>query len=143
MELALNRRSADGSWDERGTAVRTAVAIAVAGSFGALARYGLEGWISRRAGSFPWGTFVVNVSGSFLLGLLVTLLGERFAVAPWVRASLTIGFLGAYTTFSTLSLESYRLLEGRSYAPAGANLAGSLAAGLLALYGGVVLGRAL
>jgi CrcB protein len=85
----------------------------------------------------------VNVSGSFLLGLLVTLLGERFAVGPWVRASLTIGFLGAYTTFSTLSLESYRLLEGRSYAVAGANLAGSLAAGLLALYGGVVLGRAL
>jgi fluoride exporter len=143
MELALNCRSADGSWDERSLAVRTAVAIGVAGAFGALARYGLEGWVSRRAGSFPWGTFIVNVSGSFLLGLLVTLLGERFAVAPWVRASLTIGFLGAYTTFSTLSLESYRLLEGRSYALAGANLAGSLAAGLLALYGGVVLGRAL
>ena len=123
--------------------MRTAVAIGVAGAFGALARYGLEGWVSRRAGSFPWGTFVVNVSGSFLLGLLITLLGERFAVAPWVRASLTIGFLGAYTTFSTLSLESYRLLEGRSYALAGANLAGSLAAGVLALYGGVVLGRAL
>jgi len=123
--------------------VRTAVAIGVAGALGALARYGLDGWVSRRAGSFPWGTFVVNVSGSFLLGLLITLLGERFAVAPWVRASLTIGFLGAYTTFSTLSLESYRLLEGRSYALAGANLAGSLAAGVLALYGGVVLGRAL
>ena len=123
--------------------MRTAVAIGVAGALGALARYGLEGWVSRRAGSFPWGTFVVNVSGSFLLGLLVTLLGERFAVAPWVRASLTIGFLGAYTTFSTLLLESYRLLEGRSYALAGANLAGSLAAGVLALYGGVVLGRAL
>ena len=122
--------------------MRTAVAIGVAGALGALARYGLEGWVSRRAGSFPWGTFVVNVSGSFLLGLLVTLLGERFAVAPWVRASLIIGFLGAYTTFSTLSLESYRLLEGRSYALAGANLAGSLAAGVLALYGGVVLGRA-
>ncbi len=123
--------------------MRTAVAIGVAGALGALARYGLEGWVSRRAGSFPWGTFAVNVSGSFVLGLLVTLLGERFAVAPWVRASLTIGFLGAYTTFSTLSLESYRLLEGRSYALAGANLAGSLAAGVLALYGGVVLGRAL
>jgi CrcB protein len=123
--------------------VRTAVAIGVAGALGALARYGLDGWVSRRAGSFPWGTFVVNISGSFALGLVVTLLGERFAVAPWARASLTIGFLGAYTTFSTLSLESYRLLEGRSYALAGANLVGSLAAGVLALYGGVVLGRAL
>jgi fluoride ion exporter CrcB/FEX len=68
---------------------------------------------------------------------------RRPALAPWIRASVTIGFLGAYTTFSTLSLESYRLLEGRSYTLAGANLAGSLAAGVLALYGGVVLGRAL
>jgi CrcB protein len=123
--------------------MRTAVAIGVAGAMGALARYGLEGLVARRAGSFPWGTFAVNISGSFVLGLVVTLLGERLAVAPWVRASLAIGFLGAYTTFSTLELESYRLLEGRSFGLAAANLAGSLAAGLIALYGGVVLGRAL
>jgi len=85
----------------------------------------------------------VNVSGSFLLGLVVTLLGERLTVAPWVRAAVAIGFLGAYTTFSTLSLESYRLVEARSYALAGVNLVGSMAAGLVALYGGVVLGRTL
>jgi CrcB protein len=123
--------------------MRTVVGIGIAGCLGALARYGLEGLVSRRAGAFPWGTFAVNVSGSFLLGLAVTLLGERLTVAPWVRASIAIGFLGAYTTFSTLSLESYRLVEGRSYALAGANLLGSMAAGLVALYGGVVLGRAL
>ncbi len=123
--------------------MRTVVGIGVAGCLGALARYGLEGLVSRRAGAFPWGTFVVNVSGSFLLGLTVTLLGERLAVAPWVRAAVAIGFLGAYTTFSTLSLESYRLLETRSYALAGANLVGSMTAGLIALYGGIVLGRAL
>jgi fluoride exporter len=123
--------------------MRTAVGIGIAGCLGALARYGLEGLVSRRGGGFPWGTFAVNISGSFLLGLTVTLLGERLTVAPWVRASVAIGFLGAYTTFSTLSLESYRLLEGRSYALAGANLVGSMAAGLVALYGGVVLGRAL
>lgn len=123
--------------------MRTAVGIGIAGGLGALARYGLDGLVSRRAGAFPWGTFAVNVSGAFLLGLVVTLLGERFAVAPWLRASVAIGFLGAYTTFSTLSLESYRLLEARSYVLAGANLLGSVAAGLLALYGGVVLGRAL
>jgi CrcB protein len=143
MELALNRRSADGSWDERRPAVRTTVAIGVAGLLGALARYGVEGLIARRAGSFPWATFVVNVSGSFLLGLVITLLSERLAVAPWVRAAVAIGFLGAYTTFSTLSLESYRLLEGRSYTLAGVNLLGSVAAGVVALYGGVVLGRTL
>jgi len=100
--------------------VRTAVAIGLAGALGALARYGVEGAIARRTTSFPWATFVVNVSGSFLLGLVVTLLGERVAVAPWVRSALAIGFLGAYTTFSTLSLESYRLLEARSYVLAGA-----------------------
>ena len=121
--------------------MRTAVVIGAAGAFGALARYGVEGAIARRVGSFPWATFVVNVSGSFLLGLVFTLLGERYAVAPWVRAALTIGFLGAYTTFSTLSLETYRLAEARSYALACANLLGSAATGLLALYGGVVLGR--
>jgi fluoride exporter len=97
MELALDRRSADGSCDKRRSDVRT-VAIAVAGALGALARYGVEGAVARRAGSFPWATFVVNVSGSFLLGLVVTLLGERLAVAPWVRSALAIGFLGAYTT---------------------------------------------
>jgi CrcB protein len=123
--------------------MRTVVGIGVAGCLGALARYGLEGLVSRRAGAFPWGTFVVNISGSFLLGLTVTLLGERLAVAPWVRASVAIGFLGAYTTFSTLSLESYRLLETRSFALAGANLIGSVTAGVVALYGGIVLGRAL
>ena len=123
--------------------MRTAVAIGVAGALGALARYGVEGAIARRTTSFPWATFVVNVSGSFLLGLVVTLLGERVAVAPWVRSALAIGFLGAYTTFSTLSLESYRLLEARSYVLAGANLLGSVSTGLVALYGGVVLGRAL
>jgi CrcB protein len=143
MELALNRRSADGSCDERRSVVRTAVAIGVAGALGALARYGVEGAVSRRAAGFPWGTFIVNVSGSFLLGVVFTLLGERLTVAPWVRASIAIGFLGAYTTFSTLSLETYRLLESRSVALAFANVAGSAFAGLLALYGGVVLGRAL
>jgi len=124
--------------------MRTIVAIGIAGALGALARYGLDGVVARRFSSpFPWGTFVVNVSGSFLLGVTVALLGDRLAVAPWLRATVAIGFLGAYTTFSTLSLESYRLLETRSYALAGANLVGSVTAGLVALYGGVVLGRAL
>jgi CrcB protein len=143
MELALNRRSADGCCDGRRAVVRTAVAIAAAGALGALARYGVDGAVSRRATDFPWGTFLVNVSGSFLLGLVFTLLSERLAVAPWIRAAVAIGFLGAYTTFSTLSLETYRLMEARSYALAGANMLGSPAVGLLALYGGVVLGRAL
>jgi CrcB protein len=120
----------------------TALGIAVAGALGALARYGLDGLVSRRApGAFPWGTFAVNVSGSLVLGLAFTLLTERLTVDPWLRSALTIGFLGAYTTFSTLSLESYRLLADGAVGLALANMLGSMGAGLAAVYAGVVLGR--
>jgi CrcB protein len=125
--------------------MRTIVAIGIAGAFGALARYGLDGVVSRRltASSFPWGTFVVNVSGAFVLGLLMTLMTEQLTTAPWLRSALTIGLLGAYTTFSTLSYETYRLLEDDAVGLAAANMLGSMAAGLLAVYLGVVAGRAL
>jgi CrcB protein len=120
----------------------TVVAIAVAGSIGALARYGLDGLISRNApASFPWGTFAVNVSGSFVLGLLFVLLFERYRPDPWLRSALTIGLLGAYTTFSTFSLETYRLAEDGAYGLALANVVGSVSAGLTAVYAGVVVGR--
>ena len=68
---------------------------------------------------------------------------ERFEVAPWFRSALTIGFLGAYTTFSTLSFETYRLAADRAVGLAAANMLGSCAAGLAAIYLGVVLGRVL
>ena len=116
----------------------------MAGAGGALARYGLDGLVSRHTSTtFPWGTFVINVTGSLLLGLLFVLLTERYRPEPWLRSGLTIGLLGAYTTFSTFSLETYRLVEGRAYGLAAANAFGSLAAGLLAVYLGVVIGRAL
>jgi fluoride exporter len=124
--------------------MRTAVAIAVAGALGALARYGLDGLVSRRLpGAFPWGTFMVNISGAFALGFVFTLMTEQLTVAPWLRGAVTIGFLGAYTTFSTLSFETYRLYEDGARGLAAANALGSLAAGLVAVYVGVVLARAL
>lgn len=124
--------------------MKTAVGIAVAGAAGALARYGLGGVVARRAaGAFPWGTFVVNVTGAFVLGLLFEILTDRFTVAPWVRTSLTVGFLGAYTTFSTLSYETFRLIEDGAIAVAFANAAGSLIAGLVAVFLGVIVGRAI
>lgn len=123
--------------------MRTLIALGIAGAFGALARYGVEGWVSQRAGSaFPWGTFVVNISGAFLLGFLFTLLTERLALAPWLRSAVTIGFLGAYTTFSTLSFETFRLAEDGEILVALANMLGSVTAGFVAVYLGVVLGRA-
>jgi fluoride exporter len=124
--------------------VPTPLAVAGAGALGALARYWLDGFVARRApGAFPWGTFTINISGSLALGLLFTLFTERVSVDAWIRGGLMIGLLGAYTTFSTLSLETYRLLEDGAVGLALANALGSLGAGLLAVYGGVVLGRAL
>jgi CrcB protein len=124
--------------------MRTAVGIGVAGALGALARYGLDGWIARRTpGAFPLGTFVVNVSGAFLVGVLFIVLTERYTLAPWLRSSILIGLLGGYTTFSTLTLETYRLIEDGAYLLAAANGVGSLAAGLAGVYAGVVVGRAL
>ena len=124
--------------------MRAVVAIAVAGSVGALARYGLDGFVSRRTrGAFPWGTVVVNISGAFVIGLVFTLATERWGLAPWLRSALTIGFLGAYTTFSTFMLESYRLASDRALGLAAANMLGSCAAGLAAVYAGVALARAL
>ena len=119
----------------------TVVGIAVAGGLGAVTRYLVDGAISRRFAGFPWGTFVVNVTGALALGFVFALFTERIEVAPWVRSTIAIGFLGGYTTFSTLSLETYRLLEDGSSGLAAANALGSLAAGLLAVYVGIVLGR--
>ena len=124
--------------------MRTIVAIGIAGALGALARYGLDGVVSRRLpSSFPWGTFVVNMSGAFVLGFLMTLMMEQLTTAAWLRSALAIGLLGAYTTFSTLSYETYRLLEDGAVGLAAANMLGSAALGLLAVYLGVVSARAL
>ena len=124
--------------------MRTIVAIGIAGALGALARYALDGVVSRRfPSSLPWGTFVVNVSGAFALGFLMTLMTEQLSTAPWLRSALAIGLLGAYTTFSTLSYETYRLLEDGALGLAAANMLGSAAVGLFAVYLGVVSARAL
>jgi fluoride exporter len=129
---------------QKGASVRTAIAIAAAGALGALARYGLQGFVDRRVqGAFPWGTFIVNVTGAFALGFLFTVLTDRMTTAPWLRGAVTIGFLGSYTTFSTLSFETYRLVEDRALGIAAANMLGSMAAGLAAVYVGIVAGRAL
>ena len=122
----------------------TVVLIGVAGSLGALSRYWVEGIVSRRfPGVFPLGTFVVNVSGAFALGLLFTLMTERFMISPQLRTATTIGFLGAYTTFSTLSFETLRLIQDGAYLAAVANGLGTMVIGLGAVYLGIVLGRAI
>ena len=125
------------------TVVPVLIGIAVAGAAGALARYGLDEWLERRGGVFPWGIFVVNVTGAFLIGVAVEALEPRLEDATWVRTAIVTGFLGAYTTFSTFSLDTYRLLDAGHTGTAIANALGTLAAGLVAVWLGLRLGRAL
>ncbi|MCA1694521.1 MAG: fluoride efflux transporter CrcB, partial [Actinobacteria bacterium] len=91
--------------------MRTAIYVGVAGFFGSIARYALSGAVSRVNESFPWGTFAVNITGSFALGFLVAAFADRYVVHPDMRVAVTVGFLGAYTTFSTLTLETFEFIE--------------------------------
>jgi fluoride exporter len=116
----------------------TLLGVAVAGLLGAPARYVLDAAISERArGVFPWGTFVINVSGSLALGFL-TGLALYHGFPSTAKTILGTGFLGAYTTFSTLTYESLALLEGNR-AAAFANVIGSLVAGVAAAAAGLAL----
>ena len=117
--------------------------VGLGGFFGAIARYLVDGWIAERTGAtFPWGTLVVNLSGAFVLGFLFALTVERGVLPPAVRPPVLIGFIGAYTTFSTLALESWRLIEDGSYALGLANLLGSITLGVVVVVAGLLLGRA-
>ena len=118
--------------------------IGVAGFAGAVTRFQIEGWVSRMTGgSFPWGTFVVNVSGCLVLGFVFTFLTERLLPHPDLRSAVTIGFLGSYTTFSTFAFETVRLGEDGAVLLALANVVASVAVGLVAVWLGVTLGRTL
>jgi CrcB protein len=120
----------------------TYLAISIGAVLGANARYLVGGWAAERFGAgFPWGTLLVNTSGSFLLGFLITLLVERGIGPWWLRPGLAIGFLGSYTTFSAFSYETLRLAEAGSLPAAVGNVAGGVAAALLGVYLGTILAR--
>ncbi len=113
--------------------------VGVGGFFGAIARFLINTAIASRHGShFPWATFVINVTGSFVLGLLMTLIAGQVLTNPNWRLGVTVGFIGAYTTFSTFEYESAAL--GVSW-PALGNLLGSVLAGYGAVRLGIWLGR--
>jgi fluoride exporter len=122
----------------------TLVFIAAGGAAGAIARYLVQGWAQDLTGGrFPWGTFAVNISGSFLLGVVFAIGIDRAALAPEVRVPVMIGFIGSYTTFSTLMLESWRLVEEGDYLFLLGNLVGSVVVGMVALVAGLAMGRML
>jgi fluoride exporter len=117
--------------------------LALAGAAGTLARYGLGGLVQRVAGeSFPWGTLAINATGCFLFGLVWTLADERSILGPDVRIILLIGFMGAFTTFSTFAYETGALLQDKEYLMACGNLVAQNALGVAGLFLGIVAGRA-
>ncbi|MDA3935867.1 MAG: fluoride efflux transporter CrcB [Actinomycetota bacterium] len=120
------------------------LAVASGGAIGASLRYLLGQAIGTRTlGDFPWHTLAANVSGAFLLGLLMTAGGGRIALSHNWRMFLGVGLLGGYTTFSTFSFETIELLREGAMMHAAANAFGSLALGLVAAAAGIAVGRAL
>ncbi|MFP5341363.1 MAG: fluoride efflux transporter CrcB [Candidatus Limnocylindria bacterium] len=120
----------------------TLILIGVGGFAGAIARHLVDTEITTRTGqAFPFGTLVVNLTGSFVLGLLVALTAERGILPADIRGPVLIGFLGAYTTFSTYMLESWRLVETGAVGLAALNLLGPVALGMGAVVLGLVVGR--
>ena len=120
----------------------TYLAISIGAILGANARYLLGGWVLDRMGAeFPYGTLLINVSGSFVIGLVYAVV-EKHGAPDWVRPLVIVGFLGAYTTFSTFSLDTLAMAERGAWLAAGAYVLGSVAASLAAVWLGVTIGGA-
>ena len=121
---------------------RWVVAVALGGALGAPARYGIAALVDISPGTFPWGTFWINVSGSFGLGALLGVLRRRPSGARYLRPFLGTGFLGAYTTYSTLAVETDLLAKNGHWGIALSYTAASIVFGLAAAGGGLALVRA-
>ncbi len=120
------------------------IALGLAGAAGTVARYWVSGWVARRYGeSFPTGTLTVNLLGCFLMGALYYLLEERFLLDPLIRTTLLLGFLGAFTTFSSYGIQVVTLVRDGEFLYAALYVAVSNLAGLLLVWAGYVLSRRL
>ena len=127
---------------EAGTTMVNIFFIGIGGFLGAISRYGVALWIGQRWGrNFPLGTFLINISGSFLIGLLMSLFTERFMVNPQWRLFLVVGFLGAYTTFSTFEYETGTLVKDGEWLIAMLNVILSVSVGFIALKLGEVIAK--
>ncbi len=118
--------------------------VGLFGGLGCVLRYLLTLWVQQLAGrNFPYGTLFVNVSGSFLLGLLLTMGVRQFPVSPDLRLGLSVGFLGGFTTFSTFSYQTLMLLEEGSYWSVGVNVLLNVTLCLAGAFAGVLVARQL
>ncbi|MEM8531772.1 MAG: fluoride efflux transporter CrcB [Chloroflexota bacterium] len=119
----------------------TVLMISLGAAIGANLRYGLSFWAAQQWGStFPYGTLLVNILGSFCIGMLLEYIGIYPGLIEW-RAPLVTGLLGSLTTFSTFSFETYQLVIQGSWFWAGLNIVGSIVLGLCAVFLGVGLVR--
>jgi len=116
--------------------------LSLAGALGTLTRYGLAGFVNRINGtSFIWGTAAVNIIGCFLAGLVWALFEKRWPISGEIRMLVLIGFMGAFTTFSAVILDTGELLRSAEWIRAIANILIQNGAGIIALFIGVALGR--
>lgn len=116
--------------------------LALAGAMGALGRYGLAGVVQRAAGGeFPLGTMVVNVAGCFLAGAFFAFSEDRVSISGETRVIILVGFMGAFTTFSTYMLETGALLREAEWGRAAANVLIQNVVGLMAAFGGIAIGK--
>lgn len=117
------------------------VVVGVGGFLGAVTRYVVGNYIGSRYGvRFPYGTFVINMSGSFMIGLILTVLARTTATPYW-RYLIPIGFIGAYTTFSTFEYETLRAVQDGQVTTGLLNVALSVSVGFLAVWAGAAIGR--
>lgn len=123
--------------------MRTILLLAGAGALGSLSRYGLGGLVQRLVGSgFPYGTLVINVLGCLAIGFIMHIALNSNVMSATTRVVITIGFLGAFTTFSSFSYETVRLLENGAWLSAILNIGGNLVLGILATVFGLAIGKA-
>jgi CrcB protein len=123
--------------------MRLFASIGIGGLAGTLARYVLQGWIQSRASTFPLGTLAINIAGSLVLGFVIRYATASTVISPELRAGLTIGFCGAFTTMSTFSYESMQLLGDGQYWRAGLYIGGTVIGCLAAVIAGTALAEKL
>lgn len=124
--------------------METMLLVGLGGFIGANARYLISTWAAEQFGRlFPWGTLIINVSGSMLLAAFLAWAANRTALDPRVRLFLAVGFFGAYTTFSTFANESIALVQAGDWVGAVANVLGTNAACLMGVFVGLAVGARL